>query len=400
MAKILYLYTLNYPFGRKEAYLESEANVLSEKFDEVVVLPYNSRPNDSRGDRRKVPSNFKVIDLFYGEKDYLESTAYRFDFFLAARKKLSFIKDWRYQLSLSGEYSKKASVLKQFLSNEKEGLHYSYWFNDWAIILAFLCKKKVLKDYVSRAHGFDLYEERERLSYQPWRRLQLEYISKVFTVSGAGQDYLQGKYPKEKNKVNTSYLGTTDHGMGKVTSNDAFHIVSCSNIVGLKRVDRIISSLSLVKKNVRWTHIGTGANLSSLREQAAKLPSNITCDLKGSLTNKEVMDFYKNEPIDGFINVSTTEGLPVAMMEAISFGIPIIGTDVGGVKEIVTEETGLLIPVNFEDEFLANQISIFLDRFGGSIEVKNRVREFWKKNFDALNNYEEFTNRIGVSDVV
>jgi len=108
------------------------------------------------------------------------------------------------------------------------------------------------------------------------------------------------------------------------------------------------------------------------------------------------MDFYKNEPIDGFINVSTTEGLPVAMMEAISFGIPIIGTDVGGVKEIVTEETGLLIPVNFEDEFLANQISIFLDRFGGSIEVKNRVREFWKKNFDALNNYEEFTNRIGV----
>ena len=48
---------------------------------------------------------------------------------------------------------------------------------------------------------------------------------------------------------------------------------------------------------------------------------------------------------DLFVNMSLSEGIPVSIMEAISFGIPIIATNVGGNAEIVNDETGVLIPL-------------------------------------------------------
>lgn len=68
----------------------------------------------------------------------------------------------------------------------------------------------------------------------------------------------------------------------------------------------------------------------------------------GNVPNELFIQFLKNNAISFFINVSTREGIPVSMMEAISCSIPLIGTDVCGVPEIVTRDTGFLIPVDFE----------------------------------------------------
>ena len=64
----------------------------------------------------------------------------------------------------------------------------------------------------------------------------------------------------------------------------------------------------------------------------------------------------RSQPIDIFINVSSSEGLPVAIMEAISFDIPIIATNVGGTSEIVTPETGILIAPDSAPELIAARI--------------------------------------------
>jgi len=45
--------------------------------------------------------------------------------------------------------------------------------------------------------------------------------------------------------------------------------------------------------------------------------------------------------------------LPVSIMEAFSYGIPAIATAVGGIPEIVTEDCGVLLELDFEPEELA-----------------------------------------------
>jgi len=48
------------------------------------------------------------------------------------------------------------------------------------------------------------------------------------------------------------------------------------------------------------------------------------------LPHNDVLNYYASNPVDVFINTSSSEGLPVSIMEAMSFGIPVIATNVGG----------------------------------------------------------------------
>jgi glycosyltransferase involved in cell wall biosynthesis len=57
---------------------------------------------------------------------------------------------------------------------------------------------------------------------------------------------------------------------------------------------------------------------------------------------------------DGFVNASLVEGLPVALLEAASSGLPAVASDTGGVGEIVLhEKTGYLIPPDAPDALAA-----------------------------------------------
>ena len=60
-----------------------------------------------------------------------------------------------------------------------------------------------------------------------------------------------------------------------------------------------------------------------------------------------------------FINVSSTEGIPVSIMEAMSFGIPVIATAVGGTPEIVNNENGYLLSKDPSAKELAEVIQNF-----------------------------------------
>ena len=99
--------------------------------------------------------------------------------------------------------------------------------------------------------------------------------------------------------------------------------------------------------------------------------------------------------IDIFINLSTTEGLPVSIMEAMSYGIPVIATNVGGTSEIVDNESGILIDIDFTNELLCDIICKinFMDQ-SKKDEMRKKALNKWKYEFQAEKNYTEFYNRI------
>jgi len=57
---------------------------------------------------------------------------------------------------------------------------------------------------------------------------------------------------------------------------------------------------------------------------------------------EEMSDFYS--ALDVCVLNSTREGLPLCLLEAMSFGIPVVATDVGGVGELIADGAGLLVP--------------------------------------------------------
>ena len=136
--------------------------------------------------------------------------------------------------------------------------------------------------------------------------------------------------------------------------------------------------------DVHWHVIGEGPDLNLVMQKNKILPSNITVVYHGKKKSRdEVLEFYKENHINLFVSLSSSEGLPVSMMEAISFGIPLMSTDVGGCKEICNEKTGFLIPLNFDNSIVANNITEFKNSIKNTINFRNGCRSFWKQNFDA-----------------
>jgi len=60
-----------------------------------------------------------------------------------------------------------------------------------------------------------------------------------------------------------------------------------------------------------------------------------------------------------------------------------LATDVGGVREVVTPETGILIPANFDPKEVAGKISAFKSSGQNTISFRTGVREYWKRNFES-----------------
>jgi colanic acid/amylovoran biosynthesis glycosyltransferase len=82
-------------------------------------------------------------------------------------------------------------------------------------------------------------------------------------------------------------------------------------------------------------------------------------------------------------------------MEAQSFGIPVIATDIGGVKEVVVEGTGSLLNVNFDPEGLAEMIEHYQSLSEKETDkIKANAIKNWDSKFNASANYNNFIIKV------
>lgn len=274
---------------------------------------------------------------------------------------------------------------------------YSFWFYD-CIYLAWLKKKGLISKAISRAHSGDLYEDHISIKNKIlFRHFQFRYLDAVLPVSKMGSVYLKQKYPGSRAEIKTVFLGSVNHGINPFPT-EVFTLVSCASFRHHKRIHKIAEMLQYVDFPVRWIHFGDerlnsdDPKIEAYKVNKEKLKSlkNIEFVPMGLTPNEVIFDFYTNTPVNLFISLSAVEGIPVSIMEAISFGIPVLATDVGGCSEIVTDQTGILIRLDTDMKTVAYQISTFRNSDKNTSLFRNGVRAFWEKHFDAECNYKEF----------
>lgn len=287
----------------------------------------------------------------------------------------------------------RAQAIRQWLlrhHQDEPPVFYSYWFYEAAYTAARLRQMHPGSRFVSRCHGYDLYEIRHPNGYLPFRSFLLRQVDQLHAISEDGKRYLEDRYA-DVCRLRISRLGTTDHGLNPTGDGDVITLVSCSNLVEVKRVDRIIDALKLCDRKIRWFHFGDGPLRQTLEEKARSLPSHIQWQFQGSVPNAELMEFYRATPVDAFLNVSESEGVPVSIMEALSFGIPAIATDVGGTHEIVIDRhNGILLDPQFRSSALAEAIT----QLPGNPKYRENARAIWIQTCDAASNYKKFYQEI------
>ena len=279
------------------------------------------------------------------------------------------------------------------LPPDGDTLIYSFWAVDCGYVLA----SKALKGLprVVRVHRYDLYEE--SVGFIPYRASVLGGADMIAPISEDGLEYVSKSESVRSAGVvcEVHRLGTKDLGPGPwLPGAGVVRIVSCSSVIPVKRVEQIydvVHELSLAFP-VEWVHFGDGPGMDSLRRRVDEHShTSLTVELRGQTSNSDVLGFYGRTPVDVFVNLSTSEGVPVSIMESMSFDIPVVATDVGGTGEIVSRElgSGVTVPV----DALVGEIS---DIVLGVIRERRAftARAVWREMCDTESNTAKFASRL------
>lgn len=384
--------------------MESEIGYLSASFEEIVIFSINIKPGEKQ--TRITPNNVRVFPLNCGHSKVVNIFRGLLRVNGTYRLPKKGIKKIAACLYARGRFfrvfKKSLSILLKIHFNGNDTVFYSYWLT---AALPSLELAKWFNEHnfsnvstVSRGHGYDVYSERNQLGFLPFQKEYIQKLDEIDVCSDNGKDYLRTKYPNCAFKIFTSKLGTNDHGIEEYDPQGAKILVTCSRFRKIKRIPMFVNVFSRVLKafpECKWICIGGGEEEETINDliQSKKISNSIV--MAGRLPNEEVLALYSKMSLTYFVNISTEEGLPVSIMEAMSFGIPAIATDAGGTGEIVDNSCGYLLSKTATVEEMADVIIKELRLPNEAYLLKReKAREKWLNNYSSDENYKAWANHL------
>lgn len=397
--KKLAIFTDCYPYGSSEPFLANELEYLAQSFDEVVMIPLNY--GTSR-EKRAVPSNVQVAKpIMQNSKSKLELVyrgllntspiaAYLIDL-IRSKAYASSKKGWSWGIGMLISRTILANKqVKQLLRDTSYDRLYFYWGVRSSFIVPFIARSYSKKIGV-RFHGSDTYEETNG-GYIPLRTAQLKGATRCYFCSSYGKSYVEKKYPFTEQYAELARLGVHDNGTSSASTDGVFRIVTVSNLVPLKRVDLLAKALKGTAYKVEWTHVGDGITMNEVQAIVQEFPANVKATFTGRLANSQVLQLLKEQPVDLFINVSSSEGVPVSIMEALSLSIPVLATAVGGTPEIVDNQVGTLVEAAITPLSLQKAIETLIESY--DLTLRENARKRWEERCNADHLYRQFCQSL------
>jgi colanic acid/amylovoran biosynthesis glycosyltransferase len=408
----LVLFTASYPYdvAVEQTFLDPEIEILSQNFDQVIVVPQNLE-----GNRVTLPSRVQVetsfaalgkslaVKLRYSGMGLLSSLFYQ-DLFI--HPTIIFLpRVLRRLVSYVSRAERTRIWVREFITNRRldpsNSIFYTYWLDACSTGIGQAKHDFGQIRLVSRAHSIDLYEERHDPPYIPCRNRTLEGLDLLCPDSENGVKHIIKRFPWFASRCELSRQGVDAPGFVTDGSRDGvFRIVSCSYMIPRKRIGLLLSGIERVarlrpEQKFEWNHIGEGPLRKTIEDTAnATLPTNAAFHILGYLPPQQMMAFYKENPIDVFVNVSDNEGTPVSLMEAASCWMPIIATAVGGNVEIVSDKNGVLLDSNPSPVQVANAMLRILENPGLAAQMRKGSHQVWQEKYNAPQNFQDFVEHL------
>jgi len=180
--------------------------------------------------------------------------------------------------------------------------------------------------------------------------LQKRYPTKkgIFTTNASNVELSIDNIQKEKPKLN------------RFQKRDKYSFMSIGSLAQMyKAPDVVLNALSKVSEagiKFHFTWFGDGKYRNSMIDLTKQLGLTECVSFPGNVSHDEIMSALKD--CDILIHASIAEGLPRAVIEAMANAVPVIGTNVGGIPELLLPDA-IIRPKNVQALF--DKVRMFTD---------------------------------------
>jgi len=222
--------------------------------------------------------------------------------------------------------------------------------------------------WISSGKIFELFE---KIAY----RLPFK---KIITVSDHVKQRLIKEYriPAERifrvyNGIDSKYIDSIPYQRKERT------VIFIGRLIPHKHVDDLIQAINMIPR-LKLNIIGIGPEESNLKKLVGVLNAQNRVNFFGTVTDRRKFELIKKSQM--LVLPSTREGFGIVLAEAMYSGIPVIAYESDGASEIISGQTGILIPKR-DWKTLKEQIEMILKnkKLGSTLSKKGRMRV--KQNF-------------------
>ncbi len=174
---------------------------------------------------------------------------------------------------------------------------------------------------------------------EPYKQILLKpvlrHASKIICLSPRQKKEIAQKYKLPENKIIVlpNGVGESFFIKRKIEKKEIPTILFVGRLVKQKNLPRLINAISMMKKETRVQIAGVGEDENKIKQLIKKLKLKNVSMLGRVRRGKELINLYKNADI--FLLTSNKEGVPLVVLEAMAAGLPIVGPDISGVRELL-----------------------------------------------------------------
>ena len=196
-----------------------------------------------------------------------------------------------------------------------------------------------------------------------------------------------------KNKIETIHNGITiPEESAKKFTNDQTNITIVSRLVTHKNIEKIIEAISdlnnsLIKLNI----IGDGPELDQLQSIASRSNNKENIIFHGKLNRDDINSIFLQSDI--YVQASNYEGLPHSLLEAMSYGIPVLCTPVGECKELLgNEDRGYELDLPVSKDNIKSKIKEIISDKNTASKKGEDGKVFVTEKYSLTNTFKLYKN--------
>jgi glycosyltransferase involved in cell wall biosynthesis len=223
-----------------------------------------------------------------------------------------------------------------------------------------------------------------------WLKPFLSEADALVALAPAHQRYLVGVEGLNAEQMEIVYNGVDTEVFRPATADEKTSLraelgisgagtvfVTVASLKPIKRLDLLISALAAAGPDVQLLVVGDGPDRFSLERLAADLGIAERVEFTGMRADVDKL----LRAADALVLSSRQEAFPMAILEAMASGLPVIATDVGSVRDMVEPDRSAVVVPREDREALAAAVALLSRDRNLARKLGERGRRIAEKRF-------------------